>query len=140
MPRELFEKVSAIASLDFEENKEKFSALNPRDIFIFSYIHGYRDAFEAYAPDGHDDMSEITIGDITTEVPSDVIRNSVSGAEKEFAKYRNKIKSMGLKEVYTLGFQSGFQRGFEIYSGNSIEKKDIKEPIKYYHANFDRLH
>jgi ethanolamine ammonia-lyase large subunit len=75
-----------------------------------------------------------------TEVPSDVVKSSVSGAEKEFEKYGDKVKLMELKEAYTLGFQSGFQRGYEIYSGKSIDKKDIKEPMKYYHANFDRLH
>lgn len=140
MPKELIEQVAAIANSDFEENESTFTNLPPQDVFIFSYIHGFRDAYVSYASDEGGEMSEVSIGEIVTEVPSDIIAAATSGAEREFKKYSDKIKSIQLKEVYSLGFQAGFESGFEVYSDEDSKKKDVHPSIKYYHANFDRLH
>lgn len=140
MSKELFEQISAIANSDFEENKAKFSSLFPKEIFMFSYIHGFRDAFTSYTGEDDSNMSEVCIGDIVTEVPAGIINTSFSGAEKEYNKYEDKIKAMQSKEIYTLGFQSGFQNGYEVYYNKNEDNRDAHKPIKYYHANFDRLH
>lgn len=140
MSKELFDQISKIAKLDYEENKDKFTFLHPKDIFIFSYIQGFRDAFASYEAYEKESLSEVYIGDIITEIPSEIINISVSGSEREYKKYDEKIKSMELKDVYTLGFQLGFEKGFDIYSNGDLINRNKSERIKYYHANFDRLH
>jgi hypothetical protein len=139
IPKDIFDQVSAMANSDFEDAREVFTLLPSKDVFAFSYIHGYRDVYVSYIHE-ECETSEVNIGDIVAEIPSDILTDATTGAEKGFKKYEDKIKSMQLKDIYKLGFQSGYVDGFDIYSDKDFGKKDIPETIKFYHANFEKLH
>jgi hypothetical protein len=139
MSEELVQKVSAMGNSIFERNADKFIPLSPEEVFVFSYIHGFKGAFKAYVVKDQNEVPEAYGGEPLQDMPNDMLPIVISSAEKEFKKYLSRVKTMPPKDVYTTGYQSGFEGGWNIYSDEGLEEKDIYHTMKYYQADFDRL-
>lgn len=134
------QKISSIANSIFERNEDKFIPLSAKDVFIFSHIHGFKGAFRDYVIIDQSEIGEAYGEESQEDMPNDMLPIVISAAEKAFKKYTDKVKTMPPKDVYTAGFTSGFENGWNIYSDDALEEKDIYHTLKYYQADFDMLH